>query len=289
MARTALGLGVALLLGSATAASAGEADEAGESASIAAPAASRWSLPATNLSRRAVLLGASSQMGAILSEQASPVAGGLSPTLAVGNATAPVRRADIATGDHLPNVFGSVALAVRSTPLDRQWRQAGAARPASVSWGGRVAAGAGHDPAALLAEVNRRVNASIHFADDRSDAWSSAADTLRRGRGDCEDYALAKLQILTALGFDANRLFLVVVRDLTRRADHAVLVAELDGRFLVLDNMTDQLLDSNAVQDYRPIISYSGSRRWIHGYPYEPALQSQRPIRVAAIARDSAP
>ena len=39
-------------------------------------------------------------------------------------------------------------------------------------------------------------------------------------------------------------LYLVVLKDLSRRADHAVLVVRAAGRFLVLDNGTDRIVDS---------------------------------------------
>ena len=47
-----------------------------------------------------------------------------------------------------------------------------------------------------------------------------------------------------APGFADRDLYLVIVRDLVRRADHAVLVARAEGRMFVLDNGTDNLLDS---------------------------------------------
>ena len=37
---------------------------------------------------------------------------------------------------------------------------------------------------------------------------------MRRGRGDCEDYAIAKLQMLRAAGFEDRDLYLVIAKDL---------------------------------------------------------------------------
>jgi transglutaminase-like putative cysteine protease len=102
-----------------------------------------------------------------------------------------------------------------------------------------------------------------------TDLWTSAADTLRRGRGDCEDYAIAKLQLLRRAGFADKDLYLVILRDALRRADHAVLVARADGRMLVLDNGTDRLIDSYEMVDYHPIVTFSGNRAWTHGYRRE--------------------
>jgi predicted transglutaminase-like cysteine proteinase len=125
-----------------------------------------------------------------------------------------------------------------------------------------------------LDAVNRYVNARVSFVDDIrqygvADHWTSAADTLRRGRGDCEDYAIAKLQLLRRAGFAEKDLYLVILRDALRRADHAVLVVRADDRLLVLDNGTDRLIDSYEMPDYRPIVTFSGDRIWTHGYRRE--------------------
>jgi predicted transglutaminase-like cysteine proteinase len=181
-----------------------------------------------------------------------------------------------------PDIFGSVALAVATTPLDGKWRRgmAGNGGHRLARWTGLLSPADGRDPMRVLDEVNRWVNARVRFVDDiqgvgQADQWAGAAETLRRAQGDCEDFALAKLQLLAALGFDADRLYLVIARDLVRRADHAVLVVRLDDRFVVLDNMTDEILDSNDVADYRPVMSYSAFGRWVHGYerPFEAPIQ----------------
>ena len=97
-------------------------------------------------------------------------------------------------------------------------------------------------------------------------AGARASDTLARGRGDCEDYALAKMAMLRRAGFADKDLYMVVLKDLVRRADHAVLVVRSEGRFLVLDNGTDRLLDSAQIDDYRPILTFTAGQRFTHGY-----------------------
>ena len=144
-----------------------------------------------------------------------------------------------------------------------------------------------------VAAVNRWVNARISFASDGSargegDEWAGAARSLRSGRGDCEDYAIAKLQILRTMGFSEDDLYLVIARDLVRRADHAVLAVRIEGALVILDSEINALLDGKAAQDYRPIVSFSGTRSWIHGYRLEePALTlasqpTPRPIQLAS-------
>jgi len=177
-----------------------------------------------------------------------------------------------------PDLFGTRALPVSRTPLDGKWNGAYAggevriATAALLKAGGSVNFG---DRRENIRLVNRWVNAKIDFVEDqalygRADHWASAGKSLQLGRGDCEDYAIAKMQLLQASGIKSNDMFLVIARDLVRRADHALLVVRIDGEFLVLDNETDQILNADDVADYRPIMTYSGNRKWLHGYPAKP-------------------
>jgi len=120
--------------------------------------------------------------------------------------------------------------------------------------------------------VNNYVNARVRFVDDRvqfgvADRWLMPSETLARGQGDCEDFALAKRAMLRTAGVAERDLYLVVLKDLSRRADHAVLVVRAAGRFLVLDNGTDRIVDSSDVQDYKPMLTFAAAgRTYTHGY-----------------------
>ena len=147
------------------------------------------------------------------------------------------------------------------------------ARAALVRAGGTV--DASHQETNIRA-VNRWINANIKYVEDRklygqADHWASAGATLRSGRGDCEDFAIAKMQLLQASGIKASDMFLVIAKDLVRRADHSLLVIRVGNRMLVLDNETDQILNAEDVRDYRPIMSYSANGKWLHGYPAKPS------------------
>lgn len=168
-----------------------------------------------------------------------------------------------------PNIFGTVALPVKSTSLSVRWDAARQADPEAMPAALReIAARAGSMPGRQrLAFVNSWVNNNIVFAEDGDrDHWASAAETFGMGRGDCEDFAIAKLALLQAAGAPADDLFLVIVRDTVRGRDHAVLAARLDGEMLVLDSRTDLLLPAGAITDYRPMFSFEGSFAWTHGY-----------------------
>lgn len=228
----------------------------------------------------AILGGAPSSLAAILASQgaAKPVAASFGVYRPLALKTPRIVPAD------RPDVFGSVALPIAHASLERHWRKVGR----SPLGGGAAAFVAGLDglsPIARLDAVNRYVNARVEFTDDRrqfgtADLWLAAADTLRRGRGDCEDFAIAKLQMLRRAGFADKDLYLVILRDVARSADHAVLVARADGRLLVLDNGTNRILDSDSLTDYRPILTFSGNRSWTHGYRRD----VEAPVRMAEAA-----
>ena len=122
-----------------------------------------------------------------------------------------------------------------------------------------------------IARVNAWVNAHVAYAEDaahygQADYWAGAEQTLRAGRGDCEDYAIAKMQILAEMGISRDDMYLTIARDLVIRNDHAVLVVKIDGQVMVLDNASDVIADGRDANDLRPVFSFSGNSRYIHGY-----------------------
>jgi predicted transglutaminase-like cysteine proteinase len=176
-----------------------------------------------------------------------------------------------------PNIFGSVALAAGHTPLDAKWRRVADYVPSAAGgpWSLLLAQARRRSARDQLEVVNTWVNHAISYTTDVAnygvaDYWGTARESLTRGRGDCKDYAIAKMELLRALGVPSDDLYLVLVKDLVRRQDHAVLAVRLDGRFVVLDSGFDSVMDSEDVRDYRPIVTYSGARTWVHGFRRTP-------------------
>lgn len=186
-----------------------------------------------------------------------------------------------------PSIFGSVALRVGRTALDARWlRAAYAAPPADSRWREAVRAASALPGPARLQLANTWVNHRIAFESDIenygvSDYWASARESLARGRGDCEDYAIAKLELLRAAGVPAADLYLVVAKDLVRRVDHAVLVVRMSDGYWVLDNGTDEVLPADGVQDYRPVVTFSAGKTWLHGFRRTPDLMLASATRLA--------
>lgn len=126
--------------------------------------------------------------------------------------------------------------------------------------------------------VNRWVNRSITYGEDReiwgaSDYWATAEETLDLRRGDCEDLAILKYQMLLAMGVNPEDMYLTLARDLARNADHAVLVVRVGHRFFLLDNATDAILPANLSYDYRPTLSFNSESAWLHGTIARPLPQ----------------
>lgn len=114
--------------------------------------------------------------------------------------------------------------------------------------------------------INQWVNWNVRYREDAAgDEWSSAAATLARGYGDCEDLALAKMGLLLAAGLPSDDMYLVLLRD-RAQSDHAVLAVKRDGQLFVLDNRTDKVLPAAAIADYTPVLSFSGPFAWTYGY-----------------------
>ena len=237
----------------------------------------------------AILGGEPSALEAILAQQSGAVVARRAPVqpASYSYARTPKVEAVVRVGpspgvwNGRPDVFGSVALRINHSPLDARWK--GVEHSQVDGSAARFAeAQRGKDAVDKLEAVDWYVNKRVHFVDDqvqwgRPDVWSPASVTLSRGRGDCEDYAIAKMAMLRRAGFADKDLYVVVLKDLVRRADHAVLVARAEGHMYVLDNGTDQVLDSETVPDYRPILTFASTGEWTHGYRMNAA-----PVNVAA-------
>lgn len=246
----------------------------------------------------AILGGAPSAMEALMAQQSGQSVA-VRPIQAVAPAgRGALYRPAILTYDRSPvssdrpDIFNSVALSIARSPLNGRWGRVAAAS-ASGSASMFAASLRRQGVIAKIEAVNAYVNARVRFVDDSvqfgvGDRWMAPSETLARGRGDCEDYAIAKRAMLRAAGVADNDLYLVVLKDLTRRADHAVLVVRATGRFLVLDNGTDRIVDSADVRDYRPVFTFTANRTFTHGYRREvtptvtyASIVAEAPVKLA--------
>lgn len=186
--------------------------------------------------------------------------------------------------------LGTLAIPVDTTRFDDRWarvRHAPAARVMQAQLR-RASVLSGLGEAATLDRVNQWVNRQIAYVDDdrnyqQRDFWATAEETMARGRGDCEDYAILKMHMLRAAGIAEDRMKLVLLRDLAINADHAFLLVRSEADWVVLDNMTDRIYDGRQANAVRPIMSFSGNQRWVHGY-----RDTAAPMVIAAAATPKA-
>jgi predicted transglutaminase-like cysteine proteinase len=193
---------------------------------------------------------------------------GLVQSFSVLPAVGPVLRDNQAPPE---DFLASKRLLIKKTPLDRPWNRVRRGTVSRSYASTLVGAPANSASPATLSAVNAWTNRHVRYVEDQAifgkkDYWADARATLRRRAGDCEDIAIAKMQLLAALGFDRSNMYLTIARDLVRNNDHAVLIVRMKGRNWLLDNSTDTVLDANASHDYRPIMSFSQSEAWLHGY-----------------------
>jgi predicted transglutaminase-like cysteine proteinase len=117
--------------------------------------------------------------------------------------------------------------------------------------------------------INRAINLAIRPMSDLAqwgvpDRWSAPLETFATGRGDCEDYAIAKYVALTAAGVAAQDVKLVIVRNSAAGEDHAVVAVRVDAKWIMLDNRWLTLVEDVEMPDVIPlfVLDSSGVRRF---------------------------
>jgi predicted transglutaminase-like cysteine proteinase len=126
-------------------------------------------------------------------------------------------------------------------------------------------------------QTNLFYNRKIRYTSDQRlyqqvDYWASPLDTFARGRGDCEDYAIAKYFTLLAEGMQPSKLRMVYVKvDLpataTRPAEsvgHMVLAyyPQPEAEPMILDNLTDEIRPASQRPDLQPVFSFNTEGLW---------------------------
>ncbi|WP_298831218.1 transglutaminase-like cysteine peptidase [uncultured Piscinibacter sp.] len=159
--------------------------------------------------------------------------------------------------------------------MSRAAQRAGPRAAAAVDALQPLLAGAtGKDAAALLAVVNDFYNRPVVFTDDVAawgvdDHWASPLETLEKGQGDCEDYAIAKYFSLMAAGVPAAKLRLVYVRAAIGGPGgvvqaHMVLAYYPlpGGEPLILDNLIGEVRPASRRSDLTPVFSFNSEGLW---------------------------
>ncbi len=158
--------------------------------------------------------------------------------------------------------------------LDKVDKKYGAASKQRLeAWQELLASDKKTDDLKKIKLVNDFFNQQIMFVSDAQnwgveDYWATPIEMLAKGRGDCEDFAIAKYFSLLALGVAENKLRITYVQASgfgPSNLAHMVLTyyptpAEIP---LVLDNLIPEIRQAALRPDLTPIYSFNGQGLWL--------------------------
>lgn len=137
-----------------------------------------------------------------------------------------------------------------------------------------------------LKRINDFFNQNIQSDSDQniwgeSDYWATPLEALGKGRGDCEDYTIAKYIFLRSLGVSNEHLRLTYVRAQIGGPQSSVFVAHMvlsyyktpEAEPLLLDNLVADIYPSSRRIDLSPIFSFNSEGLWA-GSPNNTAERS---------------
>lgn len=126
-----------------------------------------------------------------------------------------------------------------------------------------------------LKAVNDFFNKAIRFEDDQAiwnqtDYWATPLETIGQGRGDCEDYAIAKYYSLKDASVPINKLRLVYVKARLEGPGGPSLQAHMvlayypapNAEPLVLDNLIPEIKPASQRTDLQPMFSFNSEAIW---------------------------
>ncbi|CAK9886920.1 MAG: hypothetical protein XXXJIFNMEKO3_03370 [Candidatus Erwinia impunctatus] len=116
-----------------------------------------------------------------------------------------------------------------------------------------------------LKRVNQFFNDNVRFLSDQivwhqEDYWATPIEALRKGAGDCEDYAIAKYMTLRQLGVPSEKLRITYVKAIRLNQAHMVVTYYTDPSAvpLVLDNLTGNIELASQRTDLIPVYAFNG-------------------------------
>ncbi len=126
-----------------------------------------------------------------------------------------------------------------------------------------------------LRRINEFFNRKIQFAEDsqiwgQTDYWATPIETLVKGKGDCEDFTIAKYFTLLESGVPNEQLRLIYVKARiggpasSVSQAHMVLAfyAEPDAEPLILDNLITEIRPASRRADLQPVFSFNSKGIW---------------------------
>ena len=129
-----------------------------------------------------------------------------------------------------------------------------------------------------LAVVNDFFNTRIRWVEDidnwgESDYWATPLETMASGKGDCEDFSIAKFVTLLLGGVEMEKLRITYVKAQMggqlgeKYVAHMVLAyyPTPSGDPMILDNMVDALRPASRRGDLKPVFGFNSKGLWVGG------------------------
>jgi len=118
---------------------------------------------------------------------------------------------------------------------------------------------------ALLGHLNRSINLLIKAAPGN---WTSPLEAITMRNGDCKSYSIAKYAAVRAAGISPDDVRLIIVHNRRHNWDHMVVAVYQDKEWLILDNLTNLLLQDSEEVDHEPtaVLDYTGVRRYLSAF-----------------------
>jgi predicted transglutaminase-like cysteine proteinase len=146
-----------------------------------------------------------------------------------------------------------------------------------------------YDGLARIGHINRAIDLAIKAINNGPQygslsKWTSPLATLARGFGDCKQYAVLKYAALNDAGFGLSSLRILIVQDKLRREQHALAAVHYKGHWIILNNLTLALVESDQVLNYyTPLYSldHRGVKRFVQPIPRQPntpAITAAAPV-----------
>jgi len=128
------------------------------------------------------------------------------------------------------------------------------------------------DPEQQIKKVNEFWNRRVQFTEDKEawaqdDYWATPMESLGHGKGDCEDYAIAKYFTLLSAGMDVSQLRLIYVKAKMGGAitqAHMVLAfySDPEAEPQILDNLLGEIRPASRRPDLTPVFSFNSQGIW---------------------------
>jgi predicted transglutaminase-like cysteine proteinase len=132
------------------------------------------------------------------------------------------------------------------------------------SWHNLIAQGRNADEQSKLVIANDFINHAVVFGSDNDiwgadEYWATPTQTLSRGQGDCEDFAIGKYFTLVRMGVPSEKLRLTFVKALRLNQAHMVLAyyPSPDAQPLILDNLEHRIRPASERNDLLPVYAFN--------------------------------